>query len=237
MMKKMLSIFLCAALLLAMAGCGTEKTADSAQTVTTEAPAEESTVPETEVPAAKAEPEETEPAKAAFAYEHNPEENPSAMADIIVNPDAVYGFSPDPASSRLGAYADYDWTDPEVVEKGRQDRLAYHESLYSMYEILHEMRDNGSSIEEMARAVSAERNRIRLASYNDDPEGLEKVKKSNLETYGDESGPTAESLFEKYGSWETVLQKAFGTNAGMDACLGLYDTYYTLYIELGMIQE
>lgn len=172
-----------------------------------------------------------------FAYEHDPRLNPSAMADIVENPDAVYGFSPNPESSRLGTYAAYDWTDPEVVEQGRLDRLAYHESLYTMYDILHEMRDSGSTIEEMARAVSAERNRLRLESYHDDPDGLAKVKQSNLETYGDENGPTADSLFEKYGSWETVLQKAFSTNAGMDACVGLYDSFYTLYIELGMVQE
>lgn len=170
-----------------------------------------------------------------FKYTHDPRENPSAMEDIIENPDAVYGFSPNPESSRLGQYADYDWTDPEVVEKGRQDRMAYHESIDELYTLLHEMRDAGASIEEMARAVSAERNRIRLESYHDDPEGLEKVKNSNLETYGNENGPTPEYLYEKYGSWETVIQKAFGTNAGMDACVGLYDDYYTLYIELGMI--
>lgn len=175
--------------------------------------------------------------KQAFAYEHDPRDNPAAMADILENPDAVYGFSPDPESKRLGTYADYDWTDPDVVEQGRQDRLAYHESLSSMYVILHDMRDAGATVEEMARAVSAERNRLRLESYHDDPEGLAKVKKSNLDTYGNENGPTADSLFEKYGSWETVLQKAFGTNAGMDACVGLYDEYYTLYLELGMIQE
>lgn len=171
------------------------------------------------------------------AYFHDPRENPSAMADIIENPDAVYGFSPNPESARLGSYADYDWTDPEVVEKGRQDRIAYHESLNSLYTMLYEMRDAGASIEEMARAVSAERNRLRLESYRDDPEGLKKVKKSNLETYGNENGPSADSLFEKYGSWETVIQKAFGTNAGMDACVGLYDDYYSLYVELGMVND
>lgn len=174
---------------------------------------------------------------AAFTYVHDPRENPSAMEYIVENPDAIYGFSPNPDSKRLGAYAEYDWTDAEVVEKGRLERIAYHESLDTLYTMLHEMRDAGSSIEEMARAVSAERNRLRLESYRDDPVGLEKVKKSNLETYGNENGPTADSLYEKYGSWEIVLQKAFGTNAGMDACAGLYDDYYTLYIELGMIQE
>ena len=209
MKRKILCALLCAALLLAMAGCG----------------AAEKTAPET-----PAEP-------APFAYQHDPRENPSAMADIIENPKAVYGFSPNPESSRLGTYAEYDWTDAAVVEQGRQDRIAYHESLNALYDILYKTRDEGKSIEEMARAVSTERNRLRLESYKDDPEGLKKVKESNLETYGNENGPTPDSLYEKYGSWETVIQKAFGTNAGMDACVGLYDDYYALYIELGMIPQ
>lgn len=159
------------------------------------------------------------------------------MADIVENPDAVYGFSPNPESTRLGTYAELDRTDAEAVAKYREDRLAYHKSLESMMDILHEMRADGSSIEEMARAVSAERNRLRLESYREDPEGLAIAKQSNLETYGNENDPTADSLYEKYGSWEVVLQRAFSPNAGMDACTGLYDEYYPLYIELGMIQE
>ena len=172
-----------------------------------------------------------------FQYQHDPRKNETAMRDIVENPDAVYGFSPNPESTRLGEYASYDWTDPEWVANAREERIAYHESLDSMMDILHTMRDEGKSIEEMARAVSAERNRIRLAAYDGDPEGLAKVKKSNLETYGDENGPTADSLYEKYGSWETVLQKAFSPNPGMDACLGLYDDYYTLYVEIGLIPD
>ena len=72
------------------------------------------------------------------------------------------------------------------------------------------------------------RNEIRLESYKDE-EKLELVKKSNLETYGNEFGPTADSLYEKYGSWQTVIEKACSTNSGMDACLGLYDEYYYTY--------
>lgn len=172
-----------------------------------------------------------------FRYQHDPAENPAAMEDIIVNPDAVYGFSPNPESKRLGDYAAYDWTDPEFVAEAKQNREDYHESLYTMYDILHEMRDEGANIEEMARAVSAERNRLRLAAYENDPEGLKVAKKSNLDTYGNEEGPSADSLFEKYGSWEVVLQKAFSPNAGMDAVCGLYDEYFDLYVELGMIEE
>ena len=191
----------------------------------TEAQSSPETAPETETEAA-----------AGFAYEHDPRENPEAMEDILENPEAVYGFSPDPASERLGSFAEYDWTDPEFVAEARAERLAYHESVDSMTDILYEMREQGASIEEMARAVSEERNRIRLASYENDPEGLAAVKESNLKSYGHEEGPTPDELFEKYGSWTTVLQKAFGTNMGMDACCGLYDEFYWLYIELGYVE-
>ena len=122
-----------------------------------------------------------------------------------------------------------------MVAKAQEERRAYHESMDSMTDILYRMRDEGASIEEMARAVSMERNRIRLDSYRDNPEGLAAVKKSNLETYGHEDGPTPDELYEKYGSWTEVLQKAFSTNMGMDACCGLYDEYYPLYIELGYV--
>lgn len=90
------------------------------------------------------------PEAAPFVYAHDPKLNPAAMADIVENPDAVYGFSPNPESSRLGTYAELDWTDAEAVAQYRQNRIDYHESLYSMYDILKEMRAAGSSIEEMA---------------------------------------------------------------------------------------
>ena len=170
-----------------------------------------------------------------FSYVHDPRENPEAMADIIENVDAVYGFSPDPDSDRLGTYAKYDWTNPEFVTQAQEDRRAYHESMDSMTDILYRMRDEGASIEEMARAVSEERNRLRLESYKDDPKKLADVKESNLKTYGQEEGPTPDQLFDKYGSWTEVMQKAFSSNMGMDACCGLYDEYYELYIELGYV--
>lgn len=159
-------------------------------------------------------------------YVHDPRLNAKAMEDIVVNPNAIYGFSPAPDSTRLGEYASYDWSDPVVVEKARQDRIKYLASFDEQYELWNKMSKEGKSVEEIARAVSAKRNELRLTSYKNDPEGLEKVKKSNLETYGNENGPTAESLFEKYGSWEKVLIKSFSSNSGMDACLGLYDIQY-----------
>ena len=179
---------------------------------------------------------DSQPKDAPFTYEHDPRENPAAMEDIVENPDAVYGFSPDPESPRLGSFADYDWTDPEVVAEAQKERREYHESMDTMTDILYRMRDKGASMEEMARAVSEERNRLRLESYKDDPKGLAEVRESNLKTYGHEEGPTPDQLYEKYGSWTVVLQKAFSPNIGMDACCGLYDEYYWLYIELGYVE-
>ena len=179
---------------------------------------------------------DSQPKDTPFTYTHDPRENPDAMEDIVENPDAVYGFSPNPESPRLGSFAEYDWTDPEFVAEAQKERREYHESMDSMTDILYRMRDEGASMEEMARAVSEERNRLRLESYKDDPKGLAEVKESNLKTYGHEEGPTPDQLYEKYGSWTVVLQKAFSPNMGMDACCGLYDEYYWLYIELGYVE-
>ena len=106
-----------------------------------------------------------------------------------------------------------------------------------MYDILEEMTADGKSVEEIARAVSTKRNEIRLAAYDNDPEGLATVKARNLEKYGHEEGPLPDELYEQYGSWQIVLEKAFSVNAGMDACLGLYDDYYDVYVALGQVEE
>ncbi len=166
---------------------------------------------------------------AAFSYQHDPMENPKAAEDIIVNPNAVYGYSPSPDSTRLKEFIDYDWTDEAVVNNMRQKREEYHLSMSALYEMKKSMMADGKSTEEIARALSAMRNQLRLESYANDPEGLAKVKQSNLETYGNENGGTPEFFYEKYGSWETVIEKTMASNPGADACLGLYDKYYDTY--------
>ena len=144
-----------------------------------------------------------------FHYEHDPMENPAAAEDIIVNPDAVYGYSPSPDSVRLRQYVDaLDWTDKDQVAAARQERAEYLESMKTLYTIIEDMLAEGRNVEEIARAVSKRRNEIRLESYDGDPDGLERAKKSNLDTYGNEEGPTPDQLYEKYGSWQTVIEKA-----------------------------
>ena len=176
-------------------------------------------------------------AAARFTYEHDPRENPIAMRDIVENPDAIYGFSPSLAEdSTLKEYAtSIDWTDPAQVEEARKAQQAYHDSMEELYDIIFAMVVEDQDIEIIARTISQRRNELRLASEADDPEGLERVKKRNLEVYGNELGPTQDALYEKYGSWEMVLTKALGTNPGMDACLGLYDEYYELYVIEGEV--
>ena len=171
-----------------------------------------------------------------FLYVHDPKDQELAMADVIVDKNAVYGFSPNPQSSRLGPYAQYDWSDEALIAKSKADREVYHKSIESMYTMLDKMTGEGKSTEEIARALSTERNRIRLDSYKDDPEGLKLLKESNLKEYGNENGGTPEYFFEKYGSWEKVIEKSFSVNIGMDVCLGLYDTYYDKYIEMGIFK-
>ena len=157
-------------------------------------------------------------------------ENPKAAQDIIVNREAVYGYSPSPLSTRLREFVDIiDWTNEKEVAEARDKRIQYYETEEILYQTIETMLDENKSIEEIARAVSKKRNELRLAAYIGDPDGLERVKKSNLDTYGNEEGPTIDYLFEKYGSWEAVLQKALSSNPGMDACLGLYDDYYEFY--------
>ena len=169
-----------------------------------------------------------------FSYEHDPRDNPYAMQDIIADEAAVYGFRPSETGS-LRMYAAADWSDPALVEAGRQDRIAYHESIAAMYDLLQEMQAAGESTEMIARAISAKRNQIRLDAYADDPEGLAALKARNLEKYGHEEGPLPEELYVQYGTWERVIEKAFSANVGMDACLGLYDDYYFLYVALGQV--
>ena len=135
-----------------------------------------------------------------FAYQHDPTLNPRAMADIVADEAAVYGFRPSETGS-LSQYASLDWTDPVLVESGRQDRIAYHNSIEEMYTILEQMMAEGKSTEEIARAVSTKRNEIRLAAYADDPEGLALLKERNLERYGHEEGPLPDELYAQYGSW------------------------------------
>ncbi|NLJ98940.1 MAG: hypothetical protein GX320_06725 [Tissierellia bacterium] len=94
--------------------------------------------------------------------------------------------------------------------------------------MLNNLYGQGYSAEEIARKMVNERNANRLNSYlkRGDMEGYEMARKSNSDTYQNADGPTPESMLEKYGSWEGVINASVSSNPGMDACVGLYDIYH-----------
>ena len=164
--------------------------------------------------------------KAKFKYKNNPMDNPKAARDIIENSDAVYGFSPNPDSTRIGKFANkIDWTDPQQVEIAKQTRLEYHVNNEQMLDNLYKQ---GYSTEDIARKMVNGRNANRLNSYLEkgDMEGYEIARKSNIDTYQNANGPTPELMLKKYGSWEDVINASVSSNPGMDACVGLYDKYH-----------
>ena len=63
-----------------------------------------------------------------FSYEHSPMENKKISGDIIVNPAAVYGFSPNPASKRIGILAAKDWSDGVFVNNEKRERMAAYKA-------------------------------------------------------------------------------------------------------------
>ena len=181
-------------------------------------------------------PAESEEQAQPFHYQHDPRLNPYAMEDIVEDENAVYGFRP-VETGNLKQYASIAWDDPEEVGKKRAERIAYHDSFSELYDLAGKMFAQGAEIEEIARAVSTRRNELRIKSYEGDPDGLARMKARNLEEYGREEGALPEEHFKLRGSWESVLEGALSVNSGMDACVGLYDDYYDLYVLMGQIED
>ena len=109
----------------------------------------------------------------AFRYVHDPRKNPCAMKDIVEDESAIYGFRPSETGS-LKAYASADWSDPAVVEAGRQDRIAYHNSINSMYDMLKEYEKAGKSVEEIAQKAGMEPDKTMIILTKLEIEGLAK---------------------------------------------------------------
>ena len=181
-------------------------------------------------------PAESEEQAQPFHYQHDPRLNPYAMEDIVEDENAVYGFRP-VETGNLKQYAGIAWDDPEEVGKKRAERIAYHDSFSELYDLAGKMFAQGAEIEEIARAVSTRRNELRIKSYEGDPDGLARMKARYLEEYGREEGALPEEHFKLRGSWESVLEGALSVNSGMDACVGLYDDYYDLYVLMGQIED
>ncbi|MCI8824155.1 MAG: hypothetical protein HFI15_16960 [Lachnospiraceae bacterium] len=118
--------------------------------------------------------------------------------------------------------------DPEVA-KARAARLEYLEAMEikraKLNSEVEEYLNAGKDFKEIAEIKVEQRNLDRIRSYveREDYENLEKLYNRNLIEYGRKEGPTAEQLFEKYGSYEDVIYSSVKINKGMNAILGIDD--------------
>lgn len=170
----------------------------------------------------------------AFAsYLHNPMENPVVLRDVVPAPGNVFGYAParrdaEHPDSTLHHFANGNFSSFESVGKYREIRIKYHEYVSDR---LDELMVRNISMEEKARAAVKIRNEARLCTYLDDEgkvkPGLENGYKAALKRA---EKNTYEYFHDKKGlSDDEIIQSAYGSNAGMDAVLGLYDRHFNAY--------
>lgn len=170
---------------------------------------------------------------AMAGYLHNPMENPDVLRDVVPAPGNVFGYAParkdaQHPDSTLHHFAGGNFASFESVGNYRQIRIKYHEYVADR---LDELMTQNITMQEKARAAVKIRNDARLATYFDDEgkikAGLENGYKAALKRA---EKNTYEYFHDKKGlSDEEIIQSAYGSNAGMDAVLGLYDRHFNAY--------
>jgi hypothetical protein len=82
---------------------------------------------------------------------------------------------------------------------------------------------DGMSLEDIGIMKVENRNQSRIDSYlqSNNLDGLNSMQERNLIEYGRKNGPTADQLFEKKGSWESVIFGSVKSSRAMDVLLGL----------------
>ena len=160
-------------------------------------------------------------------YNNNPSDNPKVLADAVEDPNAVYGYRPNEDGS-LKNFANEDWSNPEFVENAKQKRLQYIEDDKAIYDVIAEMKNNGCSTEEMARAACDYRNQTRLNSYLDSDDHVIDQNGYNaaLERMQTRS---YDALISSGKTPEEIINSSMRTNPAMDACVGLYDQNFDTY--------
>lgn len=137
---------------------------------------------------------------------------------IEANPQGVYGYMPKPGSR----YAKSDFSNPAEVAKNREIRLKYLEESKQIDDEVVKMTQAGEPPEAIARRTVEIRNQQKVdARSNMDAEGVRRLEEGNMELYGHPVGPTPDQLFEKYGSWEKVIQKSTQKDEALNTLLGI----------------
>ena len=165
-----------------------------------------------------------------FKYKHNPSDSPKVLQDAIEDANSVYGYKPNDTGS-LKKFVKYDWTDPEVVAKFRENRLQYHIENDAYGDLVKSMRVDGHTDVEIAKTLVEKRNINRLSSYID-----ENGRIIDIELYNQakEHCVSYEQLRQGYNGKPgktdlEIIESTMRGNEGMDACCGLYDDYYSTY--------
>ncbi|HEY9370257.1 hypothetical protein [Streptomyces sp.] len=109
----------------------------------------------------------------------------------------------------------------EKVEAQRT-RMSYHELLEDMHRTEANMREAGSTDEEIARELVDMRNQAKaITRAGMTPEEVRILEQRNQAKYGNPLGPTADQLYAKYGSWQQVIDASMRTSYAVDRELSL----------------
>ena len=137
---------------------------------------------------------------------------------IEADPRGVYGYMAKPGSD----FEKFDFSNPEVVAKGRAERFEYLSESQKIDQDVAVMRADGKSSEEIGRHVTEVRNQQKVAIRAEmDPADVAKLEARNMKKYGNPVGPTADDLFEETNSWEEVIAKATRKNEALNMLLGI----------------
>ena len=163
-----------------------------------------------------------------FKYKHNPSDNPKVLQDAIEDPSAVYGYRPREDGS-LASFANGEWNNTIAVEGYRQDRIAYHNrNEGAAQRFISNMFLNGSTTEEVAKAVNQYRNQSRINSFIDTDGNIKNMDGYKAALVRAEKN-SYENLIKRGKTPEQIIKSATKGNPAMDACTGLYDVYYDTY--------
>ncbi len=127
-------------------------------------------------------------------------------------------------------FANKDCSDPKLVENVRQERLDYIANDKTISELVSDMKNQGYSTEDIARAACDYRNQTRLNSYIDsngkiiDADGYAAaLERMTTRSY--------DALIKSGKTPEQIIGSSIRTNPAMDACVGLYDDNFNTYYE------
>ncbi|PXF30707.1 hypothetical protein WH50_14030 [Pokkaliibacter plantistimulans] len=141
-------------------------------------------------------------------------------AGVYPDERGVYGYLPKPSSRYDNPL--YDFTDVTFVERNRKIRLDYVSGSQELEQAIARMKVQGASSEQIARRVVLQRNtqKIEARSLMTDEE-VKVLESGNIKRYGDPIGPTPDDLFDKYGDWDTVIEKSMQKDPEINILLGV----------------